>query len=445
MGQKNASHPITILMKRRPSPSQQLSYLLCPGYIPEKGDSQDAERGTALHRAAELERPRLIDDPNDRQLVELCLEHRDMHLQNLVNRDRRWRTGDAMQLRRYKEKKLPPPPDSAESGGTLDFIALPPVGPYKVAAVIDYKFGYKPVVPVADNPQMIAYAMRVFARYKQIEEVDVSVLIPALRAASHHSFTREEAGRKYYALQANVDITMATSEDPRTYHPGAACTFCARKSQGCEALRLPFLQTVAEENNLPGIPAGEWDLTAADENGLAVYRIMAALMEEFAKATKKAVDEEVDARQMDTLPGYRRITRRDHWVVRDPADAIIAAMGWNPSEGHQLSDLARIVFDETTIKTDKFFDRAVKFLNLMVFTTPIERGTPEEIWKDSIPNPSIFQGFLEKKAGATYLAKAPRRGYVDMLEDVVEYETLQNMSTADDRPEDCPYLDTEPN
>ena len=414
---------------KRPSPSQQLSYLLCPGYMPDDVSGEAAERGTELHYAAEKRDPLIIEDPNDRQLVELCLLHVDMHIENLVRNDpERWRTRDPKHVRRYVEKKLPPPPGSNEGGGTIDLLVLPRTGPYKIAAVVDYKFGYKPVVPVSDNPQMIAYAMRVFAAYKKIERVDVSVLLPALRAASHHTFTREEAEQKYHALGVQVDAAVEAADDPDEYCPGTACTYCKRKRLGCPALTLPFLQVVKQENNIP-IPTEVWDLANADENGLSKYRTLAAMMADFADTIKKSVDSEVDVRGLDALPGYRRIRRRSHMVVYDPARAIVECMD---KKHKQLSYLAPLVFQKSTMVVDKFIETSMKLLYILGISPT---DNPKD-WDKVCEFPQIFKGLQEEKSGASYLAKAPRRGYVEMLEDVMEKELLSAMASSTENTED---------
>jgi len=403
-----------------PSPSQQLSNLLCPGYLPSRVSGPDAERGTLLHLAAEKEEPPLILDSNDRNLVVMCLEHHNSHLQELVKTyPKYWGTKNWREVRTYREKRLPAPRGTGEKGGIIDVLDVPRHGPYRMAAVTDYKFGYKPVVPVVDNPQMIAYAMRVFSAFRYMEFVDVSILLPALRSASHHTFTRKECETKYHATRNAVLGALASSEDHTTYNPGTACSFCDRKAT-CPALQIPFLATIRRENQVD-IPTKVWDFVAADEKQLSAYRTLASLMGDFADVAKKAVDAEVIARGMESLPEYRRIRRKETYVVNSPAEALRATKHV-PSH---MKNYVELIFPEKTLGFPTFMYRAVKFLHLALELP--EAKDYEQAWENLNPGKS-FRMFVEKKPGISYLSKVPKRGYVQMLENVLEYE-LMNVTT----------------
>lgn len=408
-----------------PSPSQQFSHILCPGYLSD-GDAPSAiaERGTLLHKACELNRPNMAEDENDRNLVLLCLEHRNLHLNNLVRaQPTLWGTKNWRYLRLLKELHLPALPGTGETGGTIDCVAVPrnfKTRPPRIAALFDYKFGYKPVPPAVDNPQIISYVMRLFSHYPGLEWVDASILIPALRAGTNWLFSRRDATARYHAMRQEILDNAGASEDPQSYHPGTACTYCSRRAS-CPALRQPFLEILKSEHriNLSSLPL---DTTNATTHQLSALRTLAGMMGDTSDAIKKAVDDEVKVRDLPALPEYKRVNRKGSWVITDPHTLMTTVFRT------QLNDMANLLlallFGNEPMTTSRFFEKAMKFLNI-VLDIPVT-GDYEYDWTNQVPA-SLTKQFLEEKPGSSYLAKVPKRGYVEMLESVMDYNVLHTL------------------
>ena len=404
----------------RPSPSQQLSYLTCPAYTPSEEETSDAERGTLLHLACQKEQPNLAENNNDRHLVSLCLSHRDAMIREMISSYPEIWGRNQRTIQRKKEITLYSA--GGESGGTIDFLALPPrrvTKPPLMALIIDYKFGYKPVAPAEDNPQMIAYVVRVLDEYPTITHVEAALLMPALRCATRHQFSREEAYAKHAAIGNVLDTILGNSHTARPRIPGTACTYCAL-SATCPALQRDFLTPVVRENRLsfPKI----WDITEeTNEAQLSAYRTLSSMMSEFADKVKKAVDEEALRRDLPALPGYRWVRRKGDTVTNSPVMVIKAALK-KKEFTEEEEELIATLFPKDSASDSK----VLHALDLLT-----------RLWNLPPFDPNLVTANTETKAGSTYLSKVPKRGFLSMLEDAAEYALAQGfepLEIADDTP-----------
>ncbi len=532
-----------------PSPSAQLSYLVCPSYTPSDEETSDAERGTLLHKACEMDNPLLADNKNDQYLVSLAIRQRDMWLRRIVEANPEvW--GETP--RTYRERKLPSV-DGEEAGGTIDFLALPGLDTeFTEAAILDYKFGYNPVAPCDGNPQVLAYVTRVLEKWPSIMRVHATIILPGLRATTSYTFEREEVAAKYQAVKmalsvpateadgeieglhgfvptsqfewpeddpirvdlliechsgrtrssldimankgsadiwksngVNVLFIRETSPDlppppiraykdvpsdayvfdedcfktkkdaavqhPDTdfvlwgtraasapgdlgFHPGHACTYCALKAH-CPALQSGFVTALVEENqvDLPRV----WNIAGADENTLSSYRSMAGMMADFADTVKKAVDEEAKTREL-VLPGYRWVKRKNDPVVKNPNSILHLVLSKTFVNGEAVPYAPIIDLlvppDKETMK-ERDFHQAVRLTGAMIH--PTKKIPDIENVPGILETHAAYRAALEERPDTRYQAKAPRRGYLELLEDAMELHRPVPPPTSEEEAEEC--------
>lgn len=364
--------------------------------------------------------------------MELTLRHRDMIFTNLQQTNPAvWGQGANLQTEVFLKSET-------EKGGTIDVLGVPLTALPPEAVVIDYKFGFLPVPPAYENPQGIAYANRVFENYPSVQYVHVHFIIPALRAATMHTFSREDIARATHALQTTFEKT-----DENERHPGVACKYCALKGS-CNALATPLVRILQEEHRIK-FPI-TWDITGATPDQLSGYKTISKLLEEFAEEAKHAIQNEVEVRKID-LPGYRWIRRKpDFFVENSPGIAEFIFEDAHPL----VKQTAKLLFTKKAETTRKFLSLTMLLLEMeraltekceggMVDVSPTWVTDHEEnflagsyiLYPKSLAGSQeqatkLLTASIKNRPGTSYLTKTAKRGYLEMLEDVVDYQLLED-------------------
>lgn len=215
----------------------------CRGYIGRSGTSAAAEEGTALHERMEA----LLKDYlqvsaklAERLLFSDFVLHRrdwDDEVHPLIvfaAEDIGKQLVPGAQV--YIEIKVHIRRDNGSevNYGHLDLLIV--VG--RKGILSDYKFGHIPVTPAKKNRQGIGYAAGVFARFPDLDEIEVRFIQPRLRWVSSAKFPRVEAGNMTYGITKLVEAaehTRLVVEDPKVaadqkvalLNPGSACQYCS--------------------------------------------------------------------------------------------------------------------------------------------------------------------------------------------------------------------------
>jgi hypothetical protein len=136
--------------------------------------------------------------------------------------------------------------------------------PNKTARLIDWKFGYNPVVPAATNRQALGYAAAMFQQFGD-EAIEVVFVQPKLGWVSRHVYQKAQTAEMVFRIERLIaEATRVQSVDPMDpaeLNPGSACEYC-RHSGICPAYLREYGKGVAK---LGGLPLPETlDLTAID-------------------------------------------------------------------------------------------------------------------------------------------------------------------------------------
>jgi hypothetical protein len=208
----------------------------CWGFKGRDGSSQAAEDGTELHERTEAilreylkaARPGVSlgafanarkdwDDDSD-ALLQFCFRY----LESVL------RAG----VKVYIELKARVKRDDGTeiNYGHLDLLLVYPDGSAKL---IDWKFGYVPVLPANINRQGIGYAAAMFQQFAAIRAIEVVFVQPRCRWVTSHTFNRVQAAELGYRVDQIVANAIKTQSNWKLVaadvaNPGAACEYCAR-------------------------------------------------------------------------------------------------------------------------------------------------------------------------------------------------------------------------
>ncbi len=117
--------------------------------------------------------------------------------------------------------------------GTADVLDL------RGGHLVDWKFGFVPVLDAGINLQGIAYTIAAFYHNPHIDEITVHFPQPKLMEVTTHTFYRREYKNLMARLVAlHARCHMRDEIRPRNYHADN-CRFCARKST-CEMVLAPM-------------------------------------------------------------------------------------------------------------------------------------------------------------------------------------------------------------
>lgn len=286
-------------------PSGLSSYERCPRF--EKREEKEGEahpvavEGTMLH--AKVERRDVSNlDAGQVTMVENCIAYQDQH------------TADAIELHQEILLDVCRKPDgSYVSFGTADVVAI-----YDSRAVcIDWKFGWNPVDDPKVNMQGACYAVGIFDKHPEIDEVEVHFYMARYADPYVHTFTRTD---DYEALKLRILTVVARVEEEADYSPSTkACMYCAAKGR-CPALAkhaLALAETQTEEDLGAIVKIGSAEIT--DPADMQKALSVAALLEPWIKEIR------ADAKQMlmdgRLLYGYELKERRGKQELGN-ADAV---------------------------------------------------------------------------------------------------------------------------
>jgi len=221
------------------APSSLAMFEKCARYTPEQGDDKVwAQEGTAMHHAMETQDLTGLDG-EQRVCVEKCWEVFEEE------------TKDAKEI--HKELTL----EIADSKtfGTADLIALWP----KKAFIGDAKFGRIAVTDAKINLQGWAYAIGLFERYPDIDDIAVMFVQPRLTKVTSHTFNRQ---KDFDRIKGRVDsiierAALARKSKKKDYYSPneTSCLYCGHRAS-CPAVSKLAVQVARVndktlEKNLP--------------------------------------------------------------------------------------------------------------------------------------------------------------------------------------------------
>jgi len=171
--------------------------------------SPDADRGTRIHAALAAGSPDGLA-PDEEALYEAC--------DDLLTE----RAGAALPDTSLIEESMELRGDGWIVLGHPDLVGIDGA----VAVVVDYKTGNTPVAHAANNLQLLAYALMVAQRFRNVADFRLELIQPmAPGQGSSATFSREDLTAAYYRIDQIVRAVMQArgGRDPQ---PGNCCQYC---------------------------------------------------------------------------------------------------------------------------------------------------------------------------------------------------------------------------
>ena len=285
------------------SPSSFHYKEICPGFQNRGESSPAAEEGTRLHAALETGN---IDGLAEEQLqvVAMCRDY----VQNLEQHARA--RGPAVIHREVRLKIA-----GGLTFGTADFVLI---GANGAGDLVDFKMGRNSVPDAEVNPQMQAYAVGAFERFREIDTLKVHILLPRRDEVSTAIYNRADLSR----LRLRIQTIIARCEvpEPET-RPTEHCLYCARQAH-CPALHRHALTIAGGYEDDLKLPDEFHPGHISDPGTMARALTVARVMEKWCDSVKH------HALQMRLggveIPGHELRTRSGTRKITDPLAAWLA-------------------------------------------------------------------------------------------------------------------------
>ena len=207
------------------SPSSLTYREICPGWQNDEDPNKDttaADEGTKCHEAMEKESTTGLTEEQT-LLVEMCLGY----------------IGDlkTSTTKVFKEERL----KILDQFGTADWILIDG----NKAHLVDTKFGRRSVPDAEVNAQLQAYALGLWDRWADVENITVHILLPRRDEVSSHTFSR---GKDYANVKLRISTIIERAKEalPEFFNPTpSGCQYCGRKGK-CGALAGVALKKAKE-------------------------------------------------------------------------------------------------------------------------------------------------------------------------------------------------------
>jgi hypothetical protein len=245
----------------------------CRGYKGRDGTSKAAEDGTELHEKSEkVLREYLKATRPSVSLAQFAAGVRDWDddSNNLLHRcfsfldDYALKKGSKIYIELKARIKRN---DGSEINyGHLDLFVI---HADNSSMLIDWKFGYSPVLPADRNRQGLGYAAAMFQEFPFVKSIETIFVQPRLRWVTRHTYRREEAVELAYRVdQIVLGATLTQGEDMQQplvrdlLNPGSACEYCCRIGT-CPGYLGAYVTAVQRMGALPSLPT-TFNLDAID-------------------------------------------------------------------------------------------------------------------------------------------------------------------------------------
>ena len=245
----------------------------CRGYKGRDGTSKAAEDGTELHeKSEEVLRDYLKAARPSVSLAQFAAGRRDWDddSNNLLHQcftfldDHALRKGSRVYIELKARIKRD---DGTEINyGHLDLFVM---HADMSAMLIDWKFGYAPVIPADRNRQGLGYAAAMFQQFPQVKSIEVIFVQPRLRWVTRFTYHRDQANELAFRVdqivQGAILVQGESMQKPLMrdlLNPGSACEYCSRIGT-CPGYLGAYVTAVQRMGALPSLPT-TFNLDAID-------------------------------------------------------------------------------------------------------------------------------------------------------------------------------------
>jgi RecB family exonuclease len=282
------------------SPSGLKNFAACPSYKSKGGSNPIAEAGTRIHTAIEKGNPQLLLDGEEQALAESCL--------NFLDDLRRARKSSADLVASHQEIFLEVDLGEHSTFGTCDLLDIYSDGD---ATLLDWKTGYGSVDDAENNFQGFCYTLGAFAKFREIERIQLYFVLPRRHEVSFAEFTRADIPR--LSLAISTIIARAKELAGVEFSPAeGVCEYCAFQGS-CKSLAGKALQ-VGQKAGFD-VPSNiGWDGTPEEKAKLLK---LANLLSDWADATKKEILRQALEEGVE-IPNYRLESRKTPRTIEAP-------------------------------------------------------------------------------------------------------------------------------
>lgn len=228
----------------------------CPGFLNRESTSEAAEEGTAHHETLDvMTKEFAADQKKGSQLsFEGLLFARRIAL--------KW-DDETDELYRFCAKAVQPFFDRRPEIVTEQRVEVKdPLGKVitwghydlrmmksRVAVMVDWKFGWEPVLPASENRQGWCYSVGIMQEVPDADKCVVLFVQPRLNVVSKATFERKDIPKMVNAIERIVDrakavhamIEQAPNGAVEHLNPGTACRYCDRRTR-CPAFLRGLVQ-----------------------------------------------------------------------------------------------------------------------------------------------------------------------------------------------------------
>jgi hypothetical protein len=272
------------------SPSR-LNYLEQCGSFCQNQDNDPiyAEAGTRQHEAMETRDFSKLKDEWEVAAVKRCIDFIDSHMDK----------GDKL----IQEIRL----DMVGQFGFVDVLIIKNGG--KKGIIIDAKFGKTPVPDAEINRQGHAYALGAFAKFPELEDIDIWFIAPHINQATTGSLKRSDVPRITTEINAIIERAKAGGH----YNPSAYCSYCGLAGK-CPKLMEKALTVISryDGDNIP-VPTQIHSSQITDPADMAKALALAKLMSKWCDSVEKHAKDmavngiEIPGWELAEKKGYRRL------------------------------------------------------------------------------------------------------------------------------------------
>ena len=299
------------------SPSSLQSSAQCPHFQNQDRESEASAAGTLQHLAAEKRDLSILDEEAQVAAVTRAIALEDATISEL---------SEQFQVEVIREQYLPVASDERRgewvgiTGGYPDtlIVARDPDSKQSLAVLLDWKFGKHLVTPTEVNLQGMAYALAVFQKYPEVNEVKVVFYHPHIEVSSQlseytHVFNRDDSADMELKIRFVLAQKEAAKRGEVPENPSAnLCVWCAKLAT-CPAVRRLAQITSAKYESLV-VPDEVRPAYIAHPEDMRRAHVLASTLEKFSKAVKARIRDAV-LTEGANVPGLKPVTKADREVT----------------------------------------------------------------------------------------------------------------------------------
>jgi hypothetical protein len=189
----------------------------------------------------------------------------------------------------------------------------------KRAHVADYKFGMWPVTHAKENLQGLAYALGVFKKWPEVEQITIHFLQPLLDARTSATIYRKDIPEHYFRICAVVARARLAREQNKDGEYAAAtphapvCAFCGELGKCKKALAIAI--RVGQKFSPLDIPDDLTPTKVYNDRDTSMAMTLSMVLATWAKAFRTVITNRVINGDADVPSGFQIVSQTKRELV----------------------------------------------------------------------------------------------------------------------------------